>query len=205
MQNRVRELRTERGLTQADLADSAELGERTIQRVEGGEATPRALIAIAKALDVEPAELTQSGRKKTKESIGLFLVRIASGSDLWARAADALALQSGWEEGLTSEQVELAGRLLDGWQDWMDFLEDMYPSQRMSIDAEYDALLEELDQEGLWVFGGKVTTVFKLNATPDLQPSVDEVPLRTLVTHVFRKTNPMIIKTSQGAAIWVRR
>lgn len=58
----VKELRKSANLTQKQLADSAGVNIRLIQKIEGGEADPRNitaknLIAIADALDVNPKDL----------------------------------------------------------------------------------------------------------------------------------------------------
>lgn len=51
----IKELRTEKGMTQEQLAELTELSTRTIQRIEGGDVDPRAytLQMIAKALEVD--------------------------------------------------------------------------------------------------------------------------------------------------------
>ncbi len=53
--NKIRELRTNKGMTQEDLAAKTDLSVRTIQRIENGEVDPRlyTLNLIAKALEVE--------------------------------------------------------------------------------------------------------------------------------------------------------
>lgn len=55
----VKELRIKRGLTQANLAFEAGLSVSQVQRIEYGNhnLTILTLIALAKALEVEPAEL----------------------------------------------------------------------------------------------------------------------------------------------------
>lgn len=52
---RIKELRTKKGMTQEELASQTELTSRTIQRIEKGEVDPRAytLQMIAKALEVD--------------------------------------------------------------------------------------------------------------------------------------------------------
>lgn len=58
MQNRIRELRTKRGLTQEELAERSRTTEEQIQRVEGGVQAARLSVAaaIAEALDTSVAE-----------------------------------------------------------------------------------------------------------------------------------------------------
>ena len=56
---RVRSLRTDRGLTQAKLAEVAELDEKHLQVIERGETnvTVSTLLALAKALEVSLSEM----------------------------------------------------------------------------------------------------------------------------------------------------
>lgn len=59
---RVKELRTKKGLSQEQLADSSGLSLRTIQRIENGETLPRGdtLIRLAASLQISPQELIDS-------------------------------------------------------------------------------------------------------------------------------------------------
>lgn len=56
---RVKEFRKLRGLTQANLAEAAEVDRKTISRIENSAYSPSltSLFAIAKALEVDPKEL----------------------------------------------------------------------------------------------------------------------------------------------------
>ena len=56
---KIKELRTRKGLSQEKLAETAQINLRTIQRIEGGETEPRGdtLKRIANALNVTPDEL----------------------------------------------------------------------------------------------------------------------------------------------------
>ena len=58
----LRELRTQRGWSQEDLADASGVSVRTIQRIEGGRPPGRATArALAAALEVDPGMLTGPG------------------------------------------------------------------------------------------------------------------------------------------------
>jgi transcriptional regulator with XRE-family HTH domain len=60
----IAKYRYKKGLSQDDLAFEAEIGERTISRIEVGETDPRftTLLKIAKALDIEIRNLTEFDR-----------------------------------------------------------------------------------------------------------------------------------------------
>lgn len=204
MGNRVRELREARAWTQAQLAEVAKISERTVQRAESGENISKsAVIALAEALEVSVTALVApTADQEQHEPAGEFLMRVTTGYELFARANGAEAGDLGWEPGLTARQVELAGRLLDGLGDLLDSLDELYPSQRMGLEAEYDNLLQEMDNEGLWVFAGTGMWRWRPGAVVDLDPKVDGVDLRTVVIRVHRSTNPTIIKTRSADAIW---
>ncbi|MDB5030037.1 helix-turn-helix domain-containing protein [Mucilaginibacter sp.] len=72
LSERIKELRTQLGYSQNELADNARLSLRTVQRIENGEAKPRGftLQSLAGALNITPAELTVWEEKSDK----LFLV-----------------------------------------------------------------------------------------------------------------------------------
>jgi putative transcriptional regulator len=61
LNNRLREVRTGKGLTQADLADQAGVSRKTINTVENGVFVPSTILALtlAKVLGVSVEELFQ--------------------------------------------------------------------------------------------------------------------------------------------------
>lgn len=69
---RIKELRTQSGCSQAELADNAKLSLRTIQRIENGETTPRGdtLKRLSSALNISSDELIILEEQSDK----LFLV-----------------------------------------------------------------------------------------------------------------------------------
>jgi transcriptional regulator with XRE-family HTH domain len=74
LSNRIKELRTQLGYSQAELADNARLSLRTVQRIESGEVKPRGytLQSIAAALKISADELTEWEQKSDK----LFLIML---------------------------------------------------------------------------------------------------------------------------------
>jgi transcriptional regulator with XRE-family HTH domain len=74
LSKRIKELRTNLGYSQAELADSAKLSLRTVQRIENGEAKARGytLQNLASALKISPDELTVWEGKSDK----LFLIML---------------------------------------------------------------------------------------------------------------------------------
>jgi len=68
--NRIKEFRETKGLTQEDLAKSAQLSRPVISQFEQGQRTPslKALQRIAKALNVEVNDLLGSSQKDSSSS-----------------------------------------------------------------------------------------------------------------------------------------
>jgi len=66
---RVRELRTEKGLTQVRLAVAADMNPATLNRIEQGKANPnlKTLERLAHALGVEVGDLFPKGRRSSRE------------------------------------------------------------------------------------------------------------------------------------------
>lgn len=59
--DRLKDLRTQRALTQQELADKAGIGKNTVNRIERNDAEPHmsTLRKLARALDVDPAKLVK--------------------------------------------------------------------------------------------------------------------------------------------------
>jgi transcriptional regulator with XRE-family HTH domain len=59
--DKLKDLRTQRALTQQELADKAGIGKNTVNRIERNDTEPHmsTLRKIAKALDVDPATLVK--------------------------------------------------------------------------------------------------------------------------------------------------
>lgn len=76
---RIKEERERRGLTQRALADAADLSDRYISNLEGGQRfpSPKALQAIAGALRIQPSDLF-SGVPPTHKQLDADLSRLAS-------------------------------------------------------------------------------------------------------------------------------
>lgn len=83
---KIKELRSQKGMTQEDLAAKTDLSVRTIQRIENGEVVPRAytIQTIARALEVDFEDLqsdafeTHKVQKESKEHIWLPLVHLSA-------------------------------------------------------------------------------------------------------------------------------
>ena len=70
----VKDLRNKQGLTQEQLAEKSGLSLRTIQRIEGGEVTPRSdtIIMLSNTFGVSPAELADWSLKEDRGYLALL-------------------------------------------------------------------------------------------------------------------------------------
>ncbi len=78
--NKIAEIRKNKGLTQEDLAESAKVNLRTIQRLENGETTPRGntLHAICEVLEVNLEEILDYGKKEDTNFLTYFHLSVLS-------------------------------------------------------------------------------------------------------------------------------
>lgn len=80
---RIRILRKSAGLTQEQLSDITELGSKYLSRLESGKALPSlmAIVTLAKALGVEPAELIGGLTSDARKARGERITAALSGLD----------------------------------------------------------------------------------------------------------------------------
>lgn len=90
---RIRELRTHRGLTQAELARRMGITEGNVSRLETGGRAPslRTIARVAAALGVEPAELLTRGDVATSAGQAPYVWRICSALEAQPAAVQEMA------------------------------------------------------------------------------------------------------------------
>ena len=80
---KINKIRTDKGLTQEDLAEKSKLSLRTIQRIENGINTPRpkTLVMLCEALEIDSSELIPNKNVRSwAETLadGFFLIALRS-------------------------------------------------------------------------------------------------------------------------------
>jgi len=138
---------------------------------------------VRKTLEFEIRNIKSKRHPETKIS---FLTRIMSGSQLLNVISGCHGYDFDNDELHNESEVELVGAFLQNAQDWGDLLSDMESGERVRAKHVLTQDLQELEDNGLWVFGGVVSRKVKIS---------DEITTwRISVLRVFRSDNPEIIK-----------
>lgn len=138
---------------------------------------------VRKTLDFEIRNIKST---KYPESTISFLTRILTGSQLLNVISSCHGYDFDNDELHNEAEVDLVGAFLQNAQDWGDLLSDMESGERVRTKHVLSQELQELEDNGFWVFGGVVSRKVKLEA--------EIATLRISVLRVLRSDNPEIIK-----------
>lgn len=155
--DRIRRLRTERALTQEDLAASAGLGLTTIQRAErGGRLSADSIASLAAAFGILASDLTNPTASYDDQPY-LPLKVVETGRQLFMLLASAEQLDLAFAELRSLEQAALVEQL----QLWCtDRVKQSAPSgavAQVKCELEGTELLRELAQAGLTITGATMS------------------------------------------------
>lgn len=193
---RTQEFRNERCWTQEQLAERAGVSLRTIQRMEQSRpARVDILQAVATALGVKPNELRSVGpdesvQAKSTERATELLRRLTSGSELLAIVTGAHLFGFSQDEIRSPEEVGVLGEFFEILRDYGDVDDEIGPKQQLQMAFDLNAMLEDLDNLGIWVFGGRVVRKVGVGVSEDRQV----VPLLTAAFEAVHNDNPHIIR-----------
>lgn len=126
--------------------------------------------------------------KSTKfpESKIAFLTHILTGSQLLNVISGCYAYDFDNDELHDDTEVDLVGAFLQNAQDWGEIMSDMESGEMVRTKFALSEQLQELEDNGFWVFGGVTSRKVKLG---------DEIAnWRISVLRVLRSNNPEIIK-----------
>ena len=138
---------------------------------------------VRKTLDFEIRNIKS---KKYPESAISFLTRIMTGSQLLNVISGCHGYDFDNDELHNEAEVDLVGAFLQNAQDWGELLSDMESGERVRAKHALSQELEELENNGFWVFGGVVSRKVRLG---------NEMTVwRISVLRVLRNDNPEIIK-----------
>lgn len=139
--------------------------------------------------------LTETPRirvRRLKDNVPTPLVRLASGRDVMAIVEHACAGVFDHDDPTSPEEVDLFSRFLQEAQDWADLSADLEAGDRVKAVFSLNILLQELEQEGFWVFGAReIKRIEGGVGGPALWP---ESTIR-----IVRATNPEIIEVDLSA------
>jgi hypothetical protein len=125
--------------------------------------------------------------RRIRGNIPTWLVRMTSGQDIMTIVDDALAYAFEHDDPKSEAEVDLLGGFFQEIQDFGDILADLEAGERVKTRFRISTLLEELETEGFWVFGGQ--EIRRLEGGAD-SPS----PFPVAVLKVLRSSNPEIIR-----------
>jgi hypothetical protein len=126
-------------------------------------------------------------------NIPSHLVRLTSGRALFAIVDGASGYAFEHDEPKSETEAELLASFLQEAQDYGELSSDLDAGNRVKAAFRMSALLENLEQAGFWVFGGREVRRLEGGVAA---PS----PFTVAILQVLRTTNPDIIKVDLAAA-----
>ncbi len=125
--------------------------------------------------------------KRQKHNIPEYLSRITTGKQLLDILIGAFAYEMNHDELKSQDEVDLIGGFLQTARDWGELGDDMESSDRVSAAYNLSRSIEELEQAGFFVFGGREVQLLEggVQATPSNWPIA--------ILHVLHKDNDSII------------
>ena len=126
--------------------------------------------------------------KRIKNNIPQFLVKFTSGRELLNILIGACAFDFDHDELKTEEEVNIISSFLQNTQEIGDFGLDLDSSDKVRISYDLSKEIQELENHGFWVFGGREIRKLESNG------EISDWPMA--IIRIFRKTNPEIIKYS---------
>jgi hypothetical protein len=126
--------------------------------------------------------------RRVKQNIPTFLSRLTTGKEVLDLVTNAMAYSFDHEELKSQEEVDLIGGFLQIVQDWGDLNADLETSDRIQIAYNLTKSLQELEEFGFFVFGGRDVRLLE----GGIQPGPSNWPIAIL--RVLRKDNRQIIK-----------
>ena len=124
--------------------------------------------------------------KRIKGNIPQFLIKFTSGRELLNILIGACAFDFDHDKLKNEEEVNIISSFLQNTQEIGDFGLELDSSDKVKISYDLSKDIQELDNYGFWVFGGR--EIRKLESSED----VSTWPVA--IIRIFRKTNPEIIK-----------
>lgn len=138
---------------------------------------------VRKTLDFEIRNIKS---KKYPESTISFLTRITTGSQLVNVISGCHGFDFDNDKLHNESEIDLVGAFLQNAQDWGEILSDIESGERVRTRHLLSQELQNLEDNGFWVFGGVVPRKVQLGK--------ETTVWRISVLRVLRNDNPEIIK-----------
>jgi hypothetical protein len=92
---------------------------------------------------------------RIKQNIPAYLVRLTTGKEVLSLVLHAYSIWTNHDELDSQEEVDLVGGFLQNVRDLIDIGSDLEPADQVKASFDLTRSLEELEQAGFFVFGGR--------------------------------------------------
>lgn len=152
---KIKEFREQRGWSQNQLADMANISLRTIQRMEkDGSCSIESVKSLAAVFEIDFKDLLLEEDSKKFEGVD-FLLRIEHGKQLADLIGGKHAFDFDFELAIKDKDlIELIYNLFQNVSDYNDIWEDIEYGGRTEAITFFQELINKLERNSLWVFGG---------------------------------------------------
>ena len=128
--------------------------------------------------------------RRIKQNIPDFLSRLTTGKQALDLVSGGLAFSLDHDELTSKEEVDLVGGFLQTVRDWGDIGDDLEPTDRVSAGYDLTQTIQELDEAGFFVFGGREVQLME----GGIQTEASDWP--TSIFRVLRKDNKGVIQVN---------
>ena len=125
--------------------------------------------------------------RRIKQNIPDFLIRITTGKQVLYLVTSAYAFSCNHDDPKSQVEVDLIGGFLQEINDWGNISRDLEPGYLVKVAFNLTSLIEELEEAGFFVFGGR--EVQRLEGGKENE----SFPWLIAIIHVLRKDNSEII------------
>lgn len=132
--------------------------------------------------------------RRIKQNIPAYLVRLTTGKEVFDIVSSAYALSINNDELNSLDEVDLVGQFFQEISDWSDISGDLEPTDRVKVGYELTKLLNELENNGFFVFGGREVQL--------LEGGIEDEPSNwpVAIFNVMRKDNKEIFRLNSDKA-----
>ncbi len=128
--------------------------------------------------------------RRVKQNIPPFLARLTTGKEVLDIISNSMGYSFDHEELKSQDEVDLVGGFLQTVQDWGDLIDELESSDRVQIAFSLTKSLQELEESGFFVFGGREVRILE----GGIQPEPSNWPIAIL--RILRKENQEIMKVN---------
>ena len=130
--------------------------------------------------------------RRVKKNIPDYLVRLTTGKQLIDLISGTYAFSMDHDELTSQDEADIVGSFFQDIQDWVDIIDELEPSARVSGAYNLSQLINELEEKGFFVFGGREIQLIEGGIEDELSP------WPVAIIHVLREDNKAIIRPQQN-------